>query len=361
MPYFKTAIKIARGVDEDEFLLTKNRLFLNAEKRICTSLLLDTNILLSISNYMAEVIDKPSEEALNRYNLSEFVDFCLFCQHNNLPFSLSPGFCIPEVAPNNFNNVLNRYNQFFGLHGIYVLDDPSGRDACPILQMHDILSLPSDEIKLRALPFLNLCAMLIVESDQTITNPITRYDMYIELVKEYIGLFSEKELCIASIVLGDFLKNHKDRFDEESEDLVKKVVNNFARTKKQKRPRNSEEAIKIAFNGASDLTMINVAVAGDGEPIDSVSMDVWLMSNDAKLFGFLAKLFGYRILIPGQNGMFAEISLPKGFETCMVPFTQKVYTQKMLLRGNRQFVRMDSDLWVVRIQEMLTLLKQVFG
>ncbi|HFB64607.1 MAG TPA: hypothetical protein ENJ60_03615 [Aeromonadales bacterium] len=355
---FSTAVKIAREPGEI-FNLNTERLLENKRQGICTSIFLDTNILLGISNYMSEIDSEPNQSSLVKYNLKEFVDLCEYCQKYNIPFSLSPGFCMPEVSPDSFHDVKKRFDDFFPLHNLHVLDDPEGNNASPILEIQNILSLPDDEIKIRSLPFLNTCAMLLTEITEPDSHPWGKFDRFLELVKEYIGLFSEKELTVAKIVIGDIAKNNPDLLDKEGRDLVKDIQNNFSRTKKKKKPKTSEEAIRIAFNAANDFTMVNVAVERDKKSLDGIPMDVWLMSNDAKLINFLAKLFGYCVLVPDERGLLAEISIPKGFNVALMIYDAKVFSQKVAMDGNRKFVRIDSDLWKVRVREMISLLNSV--
>lgn len=359
MSTFKSAVKIARRPGEC-FNLTKERLSENAARRICTSLVLDTNILLGISNYMGETGDTPCDSLLTKYNLTEFVVFCSFCQENRIPFSISPGFCMPEVSPDSFDLVRERFDAFFPMHGLHVLDDPAGRHASPILQVHNILALPAEETKLRALPFLNVCAMLIADAAEVGVHPWAKFERFIELINEYIGLFSEKELAVAKVVLADMLNNDRELLDKEGVELITNIQNNFARTKKKKKPKTSEEALRIAFNAANDFTMINVAVERDGKPLDGIPMDVWMISNDAKLINYLALLFGYCVLVPGQTGMFAEISIPKGFDVALLPYDAKVFSHRVHRGSDRSFARLDSDLWITRVKEMIQLVNRVF-
>ncbi|BBA33284.1 hypothetical protein sS8_1324 [Methylocaldum marinum] len=127
-----------------------------------------------------------------------------------------------------------------------------------------------------------------------------------------------------------------------------------------KKPKTSEEALRIAFNAANDFTMINVAVERDGKPLDGIPMDVWMMSNDAKLINYLALLFGYCVLVPGQTGMFAEISIPKGFDVALLPYDAKVFSHRVHRGSDRSFARLDSDLWITRVKEMIQLVNRVF-
>jgi len=148
-------------------------------------------------------------------------------------------------------------------------------------------------------------------------------------------------------------------FDKNELNLIKDIENNFSKTKKRKNPETVADLIKIAFNGANDFSMINAAVATDSGSLSGERNDIWLMTNDFKLVNYLAKLFGYAALIPGQNGMIAELNLSKGFKVALLEYDVELLLRKMDTQKHRQLVRFDSDLWVVRIREMLNLLGNI--
>jgi len=188
---FKSAVKIARKPN-DNFNLDTEKLLFNRNNSIRTSLLLDTNLLLGISNYMGETIDPRDNKTLAKYNLAELVNLCMFCQTNSVPYALSPGFCIPEVAPDNFEIVRMRYDDFFVLHNIQLFDCIETQSATPILETQNILSLPADEIKFKALPFLYICCMLLVNITEKNKLPAEKFSQFMNLIVEYVGYFSEK-------------------------------------------------------------------------------------------------------------------------------------------------------------------------
>jgi hypothetical protein len=301
----------------------------------------------------------PDRAALRQHNLTQLVDICLFCQEKGIPYTVMPGLCIPEISPDRFEESIRQYNLFFPLHGIQLIDDPQGQTMSPVKQLHDILSLPKEEIQFRALPFLYLCAMLVVSADPAQSHPWAKFEDFLSLVEEFVGVFSEKELRIAMVVLGDFRAQHLDLFDADGLDLIKSIENNFARRKK-KRPKTADDAIRIAFNGSSDLAMLNAAVVRDGKEMDGEVLDIWFGSNDKKLLKFLVELFCYRVIVPGETGMFAEVSYPKGFDVAMLVYEAKLFARKVSMSDNRQIARLDSDLWVIRVKQFLQVLHSAF-
>jgi len=303
--------------------------------------------------------DPRDNEALAKYNLTELVNLCMFCQTNFVPYALSPGFCIPEVAPNNFEKVRTRYDEFFVLHNIQLYDDIESQSATPILETQNILSLPADEIKFRALPFLYICCMLLVNVTEKNKSPAEKFTQFMNLIVEYVGYFSEKELLVAKIVIGDISNRSANLFDKDELDLIKNIENNFSKTKKRKNPETVADLIKIAFNGANDFSMINAAVATDNGLLSGERNDSWLMTNDLKLINYLSKLFGYAALIPGQNGMIAELNLSRGFKVALLEYDVELLMRKIDTQKHRQLIRFDSDLWVIRVREMLNLLGNI--
>jgi hypothetical protein len=301
----------------------------------------------------------PDQAALYEHKLTQLVDICLFCQEKDIPYTVIPGLCIPEISPDCLEESIHRYNLFFPLHGIHLVDDPQGQTISPIKQLHDILSLSKKDIQFRAIPFLYLCAMLIVNADPTYDHPWVKFEAFLSLIEEFVGVFSEKELRIAMVVLGDFRAQHPDLFDVDGRDLIKCIDNNFAR-RKGKRPKTADEAVRIAFNGSSDLMMINAAVACDGKEMDGDVLDIWFGSNDVKLLEFFVKIFCYRVIVPGETGMFAEVSYPKDFDVAMLIYEAKLFAQKASLNDTRQIPRWDSDLWVIRVKQLLQILHSVF-
>lgn len=359
METFFSAVKVARS-GADSAYLTEQRLRENAKRRSSTSLLLDVNILFRINDYMSEANGIPSDELLKNNRIDDFLRLCRFCQDNQVPYSLSPGFCLLEISPETFDQTLRRYDAFFPMHGIHLSDDLQGKAAKPIPQQHDILSLPTDELNMRAVPFLYLCAMLLINAGTRSVHPWEKFDRFLEILREYVGWFSEKELAVAKVILGDIGNRYGHLFDEEGRDLVKKMRRNFALTKDKRQPRSAEEAIRLAFNGANDLSMITFATAADGMCIDGITQDVWLYSNDRKLTAFLTNLLAYRVFLPDEPGKYVEISLPKGFQTALTMFDAKVFAQKCARSDNRQLAMLNSDLWKVRVQQMIDLMHRAY-
>lgn len=360
---YNSVIQVAREIESAPFL-SRERLLDNKNKGLLTSLLFDTNIMICISNYMQFSEGKIDYQLLETFNLIELIDICNFCQKNDIPISISPGFCMPEIAPGMIELVIKNYNDFFILFDIILFDDIHGGSVSPIIEMHNIMALPKEEIKVRVLPYIYICALIIVDCDEKIIHPWAKFEKFLDLIIEYCEIFSEKELTIAKIVLGDFLTYHKDFFDANGIELIHKIINNFSRVQKKKkkfrRPSTAEEVIRTAFNASSDINLINMAVTLQNKNIDGLINDVWLVSNDAKLTEFLANIFGYSLIIPNENGMFAQISYPQGFQMDMMPYDAKSFAKKIYSEKSRSVARIDSDLWVERVKKMNDLVKMIF-
>jgi hypothetical protein len=257
---------------------------------------------------------------------------------------------------------MNAYAAFFPMHNIPVQDDPDGRSPHPVLALHDIWSLPEHQLKMRALPFIFFCLLMIVDNDASLTDPWERFRCFLTLVEEHVGIFSEKELCIASIVLGDFRHRCPELLDDDDHKLIKSVENNFARRKKWRRPKTREDVYRIAFNAACDITMLNVAVMMDGRSLgkNEPSLDIWFVTSDVKLRNFLTQFFCYRVLVDGQNGMFAEVGLSKGLEVAMLANDAEVFAMKAAYAYSHKVAKFHSDLWLVRLRQVLELVDVVF-
>ena len=87
MVYFKSIIKMSRKPGE-EIQLTKDRILFNARKRVSTSLIIDANIYIGISNYMKAIDGNPCVQTLKEYNLSDFYDCCKLLSDTNSSFSM---------------------------------------------------------------------------------------------------------------------------------------------------------------------------------------------------------------------------------------------------------------------------------
>jgi len=334
--------------------LSIDRILRNGQAGIVTSLLLDTNVMLSISNYVEACSKSPTEFdiLLDRYSLRNFVDLLKSLTNFQFPMSISPGFTFPEVLSDDFEAVISNYNEFFDIIRVPMSDDSGGLIPFPMNNPHDILELDETQIAMRAFSYISLGCLLLCLSDYAEADPFRLYSKYLDLLDEYVGIYSDKENILA---ICAFLVRASRIPNGDLLPLITRGVANFTTLASTKSvPQNSDEVKRLAFNGSSDLFMIVAAMTTSEVSIDNVNYDTWFVTQDKKLAEFFTKVFHYVVLFQGGEGA-TPAPLPEELVDLADPFMKTYYSRK----AKRPMLEVrEGTFWTERIRRFHDLVDQ---
>jgi len=350
---------------EDDIQLDCTRLAKNVSSGKRTAIQLDANMFISFLEHQSDP-SSAGDNKLRDFGLYEFVELIRYCNVNQIPVSIHPGLALIEVI-GDLQKATREYDRFFEDYSLGSLDNPEGRSLGPA-RLHDsecaLFHLSGDELKFRAPAFLSILAMLMTENDENLHGPAQRIERYLKLMLEFVGVFSVKETLIAQLVLGDLASEAEENgfpFDENTAKFYSAIVSNFARRKKGGRARNLDDILRICFNAANDIAQVNMAILGDGRVIDGEKLDVWLATQDVKLARFLGAV-SYRELIPGEKGMFAEVTLPSAIAShpSLIMMEAMIFAERHC-GPERAIPNLSSDIWIVKAQQMIQIAKYAFA
>ncbi|UCV17920.1 hypothetical protein [Ferribacterium limneticum] len=368
-------IKLATKLGEKNPRLDIERLRSNAANGIRTAVQLDANVFINILDHQQDRDGVPGYEKLVRWGLFDFVELIWLCNKESIPLSIHPGIALTEVQGDP-NLVRKDYDDFLAAYQLELEDDPSNlswSSAIPSkLPAHldncGFFKLTPDEQKFRACSFVSLLAMLVVDSDLSLETPMSRIRRYLDLMLEFVGVFSVKETMIACFVLGDLVERAAAggySVGNDGEVFYAAVLRNFARRRQGRkplgrRPRTSTEVFHLAFNSANDIAQINAGIVMEDRGLDGERWDLWFCTMDAKLTRFLGAMT-YKKLIPGQAGMFAELGLPRGIAIHPDLITQEaIVFARQFCGPERNIPQLSSDIWLVKAEQMATLVSRAF-
>uniref|UniRef100_A0A486XUU6 Uncharacterized protein n=1 Tax=Rheinheimera sp. BAL341 TaxID=1708203 RepID=A0A486XUU6_9GAMM len=263
----------------------------NIISKIETTVFVDANILIS----MEKVMKKGGKYAhLKEHGLQSFVRFL-----NSSPqVGLSPGLGLTEMPPERAAFSQEAYEAFCKKFLSGYLDATnatqvkfSGRSGD--YGFFDI----GDEFKaLIAVSFASFIYLFIIDSKPN-KDRLAMYASYLALIEENVGVLSHMEVQIARFCLSEPLCT-----SITAVDIRRKLRANFIKYD-GRLPRSVDDVLKIAFNAACDIRLINTANIIDQNGVDGVNQDCWIATQDAKLA--LLCDFVYHTNLDGEVGKYA--------------------------------------------------------
>jgi hypothetical protein len=294
----------------------------NHQRGIITTLVLDTNVLINMEKVVLLGNKTPLVKEKGLHNLISLLERCP-------PASvyLSPGLAFHEMPPGLAEQCRQNYELFCARHLPQFVDSPGSIQARYAGKFHDYgyFDLDEDAQAVLAVPFCSLVYLQLVDRIPGL-KPIEKFKRYLETVEKEVDLLSGKEIEIARYCFANPPAESRQIID-----LRRVFRRNFMQTKEEKLPRDSAQLLQVAFNGASDLNLINSANVGDNTPIDGIQQDCWIATGDAKLAQF-AELSHY-VNFDGDAG---KVMAPTALEAHDAdPYWQESLTMFQLLRLQR--------------------------
>lgn len=266
----------------------------NAQRGIGTTILLDTNILI----HMEKVVKGGNKiPLLKRHGLHNLVSLLNRCPPNSI--ALSPGRAFTEMPPALATMSAELYEAFCEKHLPGFSDVPNCIRKIFSGQRYDYGYLDLDPMTqgYLAIPYAALLYLNIVDK-KCKGSPIQKFEEFLKRMVVDLDVLCAKEIQIAKYCLSE-----PPPASLETIRLKRRFRANFLKTKQDKSIHTGLEATAVAFNGACDLTLMNVANTVIVNGFDGTPQDCWIATRDEKLVE-LSKVFNY-IDIPENSGKFA--------------------------------------------------------
>lgn len=232
-------------------VLNQIRVAENLSKGITTTLVLDTNVLIRMEKV---VYGGNKKSLLKEHGLHNLVDFVNRCPPQSI--ALSPGMALGEMPPASAEKSRWLYEVFCSEHLPRFVDTPNcikskfeGKKT-----NYGFLDLEPIAQAFLAIPFCSLLYLNIVDKTYQ-GSPIRKFEEFLRRLSDDLDILSAKEIEIAKYCFSEPPAKSREAIE------VKKVFReNFLKTKigKGKLVRTFNEAMAVAFNGACDLSLINV-------------------------------------------------------------------------------------------------------
>lgn len=263
-----------------------------------TSICLDTNILVS----MEKVVDGGNKwSQVRQYGLHNFVKLLQRCPPQSV--CISPGLALSEMPPGIAESSRQKYEAFCSEHLSGFVDTPNCIHSYFSGKRKDygFEDLPNIARATLSIPFSSILYLNLVDRFSRGT-PYLKFIRYLDLLEERIGILSAAQVEIAKICLAEPGADSRDTIE-----LKRKLRSNFLKTSHGKLPNNASEVIRVAFNAASDIHLLQSANLIDEHGIDGKPQDSWIATKDEKLAEF-NEIF-HHVNLDGEIGKFAATTI----------------------------------------------------
>lgn len=287
--YFLKATRSINGSDS----LSTIRIAINKIKKIETTLLLDTNILIR----MEKVVQNGNKKStVKDFGLHNLVELGLKAPPESLHFS--PGLALREMPPGLAEQARQAYEIFLARHLPHFVDSPGSTKNKYFGKTTDFgyFDLEPEAQFTLAVPFCSLIHLQIIDATPKL-KPIEKFKYFLDVIESEIDLLSFKEVEIARHCFANP--------PAEAKQLIKirRIIRrNFLQTADEKLPRNADQLLKVAFNGACDLNLINSANVMDDQDLDGIEQDCWITTCDKKLYQLIE--IAHHLDIDGNSGKY---------------------------------------------------------
>lgn len=284
-------IKPSRSFAEEQVKLDPVLVASNKASNIETTLLLDTNIIIS----MEKVVKYGNKWAsVKQQGLHNLVRLLQRCPPQSI--AISPGSAIDEMPPQLGRQARIAYDQFCAKHLSWFVDAPNCEKVEPTgeFETYGFTDLPNQSKA--ALSIMFSCVIYLNIVDRFIDGSREeKFTAYLDFLTDKVGYLSATEIEVAKYCLWEP--------PATSREIIKVrqgIRANFLKTNQGKSPRSKQDILDVAYNAARDIFLLHIANIVDTHGVDGVRQDVWIVTKDKKLSEF-CKLF-HHVNIDGQAG-----------------------------------------------------------
>ncbi len=270
----------------------------NHARGIETSLSLDTNILISMEKVVKNGNKWSSVKAQGLHNLISLLQRC-----PPKSICISPGLALKEMPPEAANRSRGYYEAFLSAHLPGFIDTPNSTRTIfkAAADSYGFEDLPPESQAVMAVPFTCIAYLNLVDKKVN-GKPIDKFKAYLDCLETKVDILSAAEIEIAKYCFAEPPADCREIID-----IRKRIRSNFLKTGDDKSPRTPSEVLAIAFNGASDLLLLQAANHMDEYGLDGVRQDSWVATKDKKLVDF-SNVF-HHVNIDGEAGKYAVGSM----------------------------------------------------
>ncbi|CUJ41211.1 hypothetical protein [Achromobacter sp. 2789STDY5608621] len=270
--FFKASRPIGEVPKLDPIRVARNHL-----QDIATTLVLDTNILIKMERVVRSGNKVSAIKPAGLHNLLTLLERC-----PSQSIYLSPAFAFGEMPPALAENCRQAFDVFLARHLPNFVDSP---DAIPATYSgkskdYGFFDLEMNAQMVLAVPFCSLVYLQVVDRMSRL-KPIEKFERYLDMAEEELDVLSAKEVEIARYCFANPRNDSRELID-----LRRVFRRNFVQTKEEALPRSPEQLLAVAFNGASDLNLLNSANVLDNQALDGIIQDCWITTTDKKLERF---------------------------------------------------------------------------
>ena len=286
--FIKPSRPIAGDVKLDPVRVARNK-----ASGIETSLVLDTNILISIEKIVKNGNKWSSVKMQGLHNLVKLLERC-----PPQSICISAGLALNEMPPDMAQQSVQCFEEFCLVHLPRFQDAPNCRRAeyKGKKNNYGYLDLSIEGQSTFALPFICILYLNLVDKKSS-SKSLGKFKEFLDLLEGKIDVLSSTEIEIARYCFAEPPADCR-----ETIKLREKIRRNFLKTNEGKAPKNSGEVLAIAFNGACDIVLLHSANIADTHGLDGIKQDSWIATQDGKLVDF-CNIF-HHVNFDGEAGKF---------------------------------------------------------
>jgi len=298
----------------------------NYKQGVVTTLILDTNVLINI-----EELFKNRSRGATPGNAG--IERILSLTMDSPPGSIciSPGLGFQEMPPIRAAYSTRCFEAFCSEHAFLDTSDSIRPDYQGKASDYSFFDIDENAQMLLTIPFCSLVYLQVVDRLQHL-RPMDKLKRYLSILEEELDILSGPVIEIARYCFAPHAAANKKTIA-----LRKVLRRNFLKID-NRLPANSTELLRVAFNGACDLTLLNSANVLDSFGLNGIPQDCWVVTGDRKLFQF-SEIF-HHLPLRGEAGKFFQIAnLEEHRGDPYWEESMKILSSLFSMRASRHFER----------------------
>lgn len=131
----------------------------------------------------------------------------------------------------------------------------------------------------------------------------------IDKFKEYLRLISTEldVLSMMEIEIAKYCFANPPQTARRVVNIRRKILDNFTKTKVGKLPATSKDVFTVAFNGASDINLLNSVNLMEFWGLDGIKQDCWIATRDKKFYEF--SRIPHHVNLDGEPGKYSAAAV----------------------------------------------------
>lgn len=331
----------------DPVLIARNKL-----DGIETTITLDTNILIS----MERVVNNGNKWAsVKKQGLHNLIKLLQRCPPQSV--CISPGLALNEMPPELAQQSREKYEIFCSEHLPGFIDTPNciHSEYKGKKEEYGYDDLPNESKAVLAISFSCLLYLNLIDNKFE-GKPIDKFKKFLDKLENKVDVLSTAEIEIAKYCFAEPPSDCRKTIE-----LRKKIRNNFLKTSEEKLPKDASEVLRIAFNGACDIHLLQAANIMDQNGIDGVRQDSWIATKDKKLVDF-CNIF-HHVNLDGEVGKYAAKTIhpEHSKDTYWMLADSDFGVRSLMRRSYHESREIDFDALIKVADEAISEIKKAFN